>query len=203
MILLALMSLLVLLFGAPFVRVRRETGAWPVALHRVPGQGPLLAGLGAILVTGALLALIHALRGPEALGVWRAPGSLAPLGAALAATGIALAAVAERQMGTSYRFGIDDRPTELVRHGLFAVVRNPIYTGILALLGGFALITPCPWTLLLWPAAALGFARQARLEERQLLAIHGDSYRDYAARVGRFVPGTGRLRGGGVVGDPA
>jgi protein-S-isoprenylcysteine O-methyltransferase Ste14 len=35
---------------------------------------------------------------------------------------------------------------------------------------------------------------QVRLvEERHLLRAHGDSYRQYAARVGRFVPGLGRL----------
>ena len=34
------------------------------------------------------------------------------------------------------------------------------------------------------------------VEEPYLLAVHGDAYRDYAARVGRFVPGVGHsLRG--------
>ena len=35
---------------------------------------------------------------------------------------------------------------------------------------------------------------QVRLvEEPYLLRQHGDAYRNYAARVGRFVPGLGRL----------
>jgi protein-S-isoprenylcysteine O-methyltransferase Ste14 len=35
---------------------------------------------------------------------------------------------------------------------------------------------------------------QVRLvEEPYLLRTHGDAYREYAARVGRFVPGLGRL----------
>lgn len=195
LVLALLVAILAPLFAAPWLRLRRETGAWPVALHRVrvAGQLPVVAALGAVLVTEAVLVLVYAARGPAALGVWPAPAFLAPLGVVLAAGGIALAAVAERQMGASYRFGIDDRPTELVRHGLFAVVRNPIYTGIFAILGGFALIAPCPWTVLLWIAAVVGFARQTRLEERNLLAVHGESYREYAARVGRFLPGIGRL----------
>ncbi len=194
-ILAVLAAILALLFVAPLVRFRRETGSWPIALHRVrvPGQIPVVAALGAILVTEALLALVYAARGPVALGVWPTPAVLPLLGVILAAGGIAFVAVAERQMGASYRFGIDDGPTDLVRHGLFAVVRNPIYTGILAILGGLAFIAPCMWTVLLWPAAAIGFARQARLEERQLLVMHGDTYREYAARVGRFVPEIGRL----------
>jgi protein-S-isoprenylcysteine O-methyltransferase Ste14 len=36
---------------------------------------------------------------------------------------------------------------------------------------------------------------QVRLvEEPYLLRVHGDAYRRYAARTGRFVPGLGRLR---------
>jgi len=144
-------AILALLFVAPLVRLRRETGSWPVALYRVrvPGQLPGVAALGAVLVTETLLVVVYAARGPAALGVWPTPALLRLLGVVPAPGGIAFVAMAERQMGASYRFGIDDGPTELVRHGLFAVVRNPIYTGILAILGGFAFIAPCPWTVLL------------------------------------------------------
>jgi protein-S-isoprenylcysteine O-methyltransferase Ste14 len=31
------------------------------------------------------------------------------------------------------------------------------------------------------------------VEEPYLLRVHGEAYADYAARTGRFVPGTGRL----------
>ena len=32
------------------------------------------------------------------------------------------------------------------------------------------------------------------IEEPYLTAVHGDAYRDYAGRVGRFLPGVGRIR---------
>jgi protein-S-isoprenylcysteine O-methyltransferase Ste14 len=51
-----------------------------------------------------------------------------------------------------------------------------------------------------WPGLAapvlvgLGLELQVRLvEEPYLIRTHGDEYRAYAARVGRFVPGVGRL----------
>jgi len=34
---------------------------------------------------------------------------------------------------------------------------------------------------------------ETRLEEEHMLAIHGDAYRAYARRVGRFFPTIGRL----------
>ena len=34
---------------------------------------------------------------------------------------------------------------------------------------------------------------QARLEEAHLIRLHGAAYRAFAARVGRFLPGVGRL----------
>ena len=41
---------------------------------------------------------------------------------------------------------------------------------------------------------ALGLELQVRsVEEPYLLRTHGDAYRAYASRVGRFVPGIGRL----------
>jgi protein-S-isoprenylcysteine O-methyltransferase Ste14 len=95
-------------------------------------------------------------------------------------------------MGASWRIGIDRRPTALVATGLYRLVRNPIYAGVLATVAGLALVTPCPWTLCLLLDTALLVTIQARLEEVHLLAQHGDAYRAYAAQVGRFVPGIGR-----------
>ena len=34
---------------------------------------------------------------------------------------------------------------------------------------------------------------QTRLEEGHLITLHGPAYRAYAARVGRFLPGLGRI----------
>jgi protein-S-isoprenylcysteine O-methyltransferase Ste14 len=49
------------------------------------------------------------------------------------------------------------------------------------------------WHLVVWLALVLLLVVKSRWEERMLIALHPD-YRDYASRVGRFLPGLGRLR---------
>jgi protein-S-isoprenylcysteine O-methyltransferase Ste14 len=91
-------------------------------------------------------------------------------------------------------YGIDAGKTDLVTTGLVGVVRNPIYAALVVATTGVALLTPAFWTLVGALQAAFVVALQARLEEEHLTWLHGDAYRTYAARVGRFVPGVGKLR---------
>jgi protein-S-isoprenylcysteine O-methyltransferase Ste14 len=74
-------------------------------------------------------------------------------------------------------------------------VRNPIFTGMLPTSLGIALLVP---NALAVAAVVLLFAAleiQTRfVEEPYLLKVHGDIYRRYASRVGRFLPLVGRLR---------
>lgn len=98
-------------------------------------------------------------------------------------------------MGSSWRDDVDPpERTALVVHGPFAIVRNPIYTAALAWALGLALLVPNPFALagpvLLW----LGLELQVRrVEEPYTRRIHGPAYQQYAARVGRFLPGIGGL----------
>jgi protein-S-isoprenylcysteine O-methyltransferase Ste14 len=103
---------------------------------------------------------------------------------------------AQLTMASSWRIGVDERErTELVTHGLFAVVRNPIFSLMVLASAGFALACPTPLALLAPPLLALGLAVQVRVvEEPYLVRTHGEAYRSYARRVGRFVPRLGLLR---------
>ena len=88
------------------------------------------------------------------------------------------------------------RRTSLVTTGPFAVVRNPIFAAMLPASLGLALLVPNAVALAGLAALWLALEIQVRLvEEPYLLRAHGDSYRQYAGRVGRFVPGLGRLEG--------
>jgi protein-S-isoprenylcysteine O-methyltransferase Ste14 len=102
--------------------------------------------------------------------------------------GLAVVVAAQAQMGASWRIGIDDRPTGLVTRGIFAVVRNPIYSGMLLALGGVVALSPAPVGFVAWVAMAQLVAVQTRLEEQHLALAHGEEYVRYSRRVGRFWP---------------
>ncbi len=86
--------------------------------------------------------------------------------------------------------------TELVVGGIFSFSRNPMYTSLLIGLLGAVLVSPAVWTLAGWIVTAGTLAIQVRAEERHMLTLHGERYRAYAARVGRFFPRVGRPSSG-------
>jgi protein-S-isoprenylcysteine O-methyltransferase Ste14 len=125
----------------------------------------------------------------------RSPAHVA--GTVVFAIGLAGVIVSQSAMRNSWRIGTDPQErTALVTHGPFAVVRNPIYTSLAATLLGLALVVPNVVSLASVILFVVVFEAETRsIEEPHLLAVHGEGYRRYAARVGRFVPGIGRLRG--------
>jgi protein-S-isoprenylcysteine O-methyltransferase Ste14 len=117
-------------------------------------------------------------------------------GIAVAVIGIAATVYAQLEMGDSWRIGVDEQETTtLVHTGVFGRVRNPIYTAMFAFDLGIALVTPnlvaCAGFILLVATIQL---QVRRVEEPHLLRTHGDTYRAYTARVGRFIPGVGLIR---------
>ena len=124
--------------------------------------------------------------GPE---LWHAGGGVVLLG------GLVLLLRAQLALGASWRIGIDEgaRPG-LMTGGLYRFCRNPIYLAIFLMLVGYALLLPTRLSLILLLVAYLGFRLQTAAEETYLLRTYGDEYREYASRVGRFVPRLGTLR---------
>ncbi len=75
----------------------------------------------------------------------------------------------------------------LVTRGPFAIVRHPMYLGILlAGLGGVLLYRT--WTLVFFAANFLGLLVRARREERALAAEFGLAWRDYCRHVPFILP---------------
>lgn len=191
----AYLLLLWLAFGVRAIRQERRTGDHGFrGTTEAPGSpgwwGVLLLAVAIVCgLTGLSLAVAGVVR------LEQVPGPVQLLGAVVVALGAGLVLRAQSVMGESWRVGVDPQErTELVTHGPFAQVRNPIFTGMVVAAAGFALLVPS-WLLVLSCAAlALGIHLQVRhVEEPYLLDAQGEPYRRYAASTGRFVPGLGRL----------
>lgn len=117
------------------------------------------------------------------------------LGLVAFSTGIAATLAAQTAMGDSWRIGVDEHErTELVTDGPFAYVRNPIFAAMIPAGVGIVLLVPNIVSILAAGLLIAALQIQTRLvEEPYLLATHGERYAAYAQRVGRFLPGLGRL----------
>lgn len=98
-------------------------------------------------------------------------------------------------MGTSWRIGVNDaKTTDLVTTGIFAHVRNPIFTAMTGTAVGLTLLAPNPVAITGLSALIAAIQLQVRVvEEPYLLRIHPRPYAKYAARAERFLPGVGRM----------
>lgn len=110
--------------------------------------------------------------------------------------GLVLSVTAQRQMGDDWRLGVDDSDrTSLLTSGLFGIVRNPIYTGILVATTGVTFLAPNVGTFVGLFLLLVNFELEIRvIEEPYLRRTHGNAYESYAGKVGRFVPGLGTLK---------
>jgi protein-S-isoprenylcysteine O-methyltransferase Ste14 len=155
-------------------------------------SGVLFIGGMAMAVVSLQLVLQDDLDPIDALDV----DALHVVGIVLAACGGLAVFGAQLGMGASWRIGVsDDQGTDLVTGGWFRLCRNPIYTAMIVGWTGFALMVPTWLGFGAVLVIALGLELQVRaVEEPYLLRTHGDEYRQYASRVGRFAPGVGQLR---------
>jgi len=145
-------------------------------------------GLHVFLANVALLLELAPIRG---LGRF-SPVSyrLMAAGLAVEAMGLILSIWARRHLGQNWSGEISIKVDhELIRSGPYRLLRHPIYTGLLAMYAGTALVTG-EWLAAIGLAmAAFAYWRKIRLEEANLNAAFGDDYDAYRRETWALVPG--------------
>ena len=185
---------LVVLFGVRSWVQHRRTGS--AGFHGISGTPADAGWWGGVLF---VVAMVAGLAGPllAVLGVTLAdpPVAVQLAGLVLALAGFAATLAGQTGMGASWRIGVDPgERTDLVTGGVFAHVRNPIFTAMVLAQAGIVLMVPTWVSVAALGALVVAVELQARcVEEPYLHQVHGAAYAAYAGRAGRFLPGVGRL----------
>ena len=147
-----------------------------------------------IALVGVQLALIAAiLLLPWTDPLWHRDAVVYAFAVASALGGLVVAVLGVRGLGRSLTASpVPLDSSELVTGGLYGLVRHPIYSGLMFGALGVALAGATWEHLGVWVALVVLLMSKARWEERMLVERYAD-YADYALRVGRFIPGIGRI----------
>lgn len=131
---------------------------------------------------------------PVALVIVMLPGSksaslfLVGAGVAITLVGELIRLWAVHHIGAISRTR-SERLGPLVATGPFALVRNPLYVGNILLWVGFAIAARMLWLApIILVLLALEYHAIVRWEEALLESRLGEAYREYAARVPRWIP---------------
>jgi protein-S-isoprenylcysteine O-methyltransferase Ste14 len=104
--------------------------------------------------------------------------------------GLFLAIWARRHLGRNWSGAISIKVEhELVRSGPYRVLRHPIYTGLLGMYAGMAIVTGEWLALIGLFLAVLAYWRKIRLEEAALNVAFGPDYATYCRETWALVPG--------------
>jgi protein-S-isoprenylcysteine O-methyltransferase Ste14 len=185
-----------LVVAVPSALHYRRTGQPPIRRPVRPGGPPRWVGVcTAVGIALAVAAPVAELAGlPPFTPLDNSPTRW--IGVALVVGGVIATLAAQAAMGSSWRGDVDpDDRTALITSGPFRLVRNPILASGTVVQVGLALVVPNVVSVAMLISFFAAIEIQVRLvEEPYLLRVHGDAYRAYAARTGRFLPGVGKLR---------
>lgn len=135
-----------------------------------------------VLIAGVFLA-------PTSPG-WDVPAGMW-IGRSLQVAGVVVMGLAALRLGGGLSaLPVPNAAAKLRNDGVYAFVRHPMYTGLLALCAGEVVLSGSLLSLFVWLGLCWWLTQKTRWEELQLAARFPD-YPDYVAAHGRFLP---RLR---------
>ncbi|MBT9330543.1 methyltransferase family protein [Paracidobacterium acidisoli] len=119
------------------------------------------------------------------------PSGLWPfwIGAAVAVAGLLFAVWARQHLGRNWSHAVTIKQDhELITSGPYALVRHPIYTGILAGFLGTVIALSQVRGVIALALVFLGFWAKFRMEEEWMRSRFGEAYAAYARQTAALVP---------------
>lgn len=144
-------------------------------------------------IVGAFLMIMGARTGPR---LWPLTGELAWILVAVVAAGLAFTWWARLHLGRYWAESVSRKAEHrLIDTGPYALVRHPIYTGLIVALGGTAALAATPLVIAGFALMLAAFYLRAREEEAFLTQELGAAvYQAYRTRTGMLLPLLGRAR---------
>jgi len=137
----------------------------------VTNPNPKFALFFVLQIGGSFCALV-------AMVFWPIPWNWAHwVGLAIATPAVALLSLARSQLGRS--FSVTPQARQLVTHGIYSKIRNPIYLFGELLILGFLLVMQKPYLFLIFVIVIPMQIIRARKEAQVLEEKFGDEYRHY------------------------
>jgi len=152
-------------------------------------ESPRSRQLHQLLMYGAIVLAFLRLPGLNRRWLPAAP-AVVVAGLALHAVSVLLAVWARRHLGRNWSGAITAKEQhQLVRTGPYRWLRHPIYTAMLGMLAGTAVVSGEMHALIAMAILIIAYWRKIRLEERQLLKIFGTEYETYRRESWAVIPG--------------
>lgn len=155
----------------------------------VSSESKASRGVHVVLTNLALLLIIVPINGlkqrflPDALIVKL-------IGLALECAGLSLAIWARRVLGRNWSGEITIKQDhELIRTGPYRTVRHPIYSALLAMYAGTAVVSGQVHALIGFLIGIIAYLRKTRMEETNLKKAFGPRYDEYRDETSAIVPG--------------
>jgi protein-S-isoprenylcysteine O-methyltransferase Ste14 len=121
--------------------------------------------------------------------LWAPSTPVSVLSVALVIAGLAFTVWARLTLGANWSGAVTFKQDhELVERGPYALVRHPIYTGLLAMMLGTALIYAEAFGLVLFGAGVVVLFLKSRTEEQLMTSHFPDEYPSYRRRVKALIP---------------
>jgi protein-S-isoprenylcysteine O-methyltransferase Ste14 len=142
-------------------------------------------------IAGVVFLFVGGHRLDSGLKLWEIPPAASWRLVGLTVAGFAFCWWARIHLGRMWSSSVTRKADHhIVDTGPYALVRHPIYTGVIVAAAAMAVLKATPVAFAGWAVVILGFWFKARLEERFLRNELGpEAYDTYAKRTGMLFPG--------------
>lgn len=141
-----------------------------------------------LLSTGGLLALLFYNGSIHALKFFVSEGPVRYLSLAFTVFGVMTIQSSFRQFSLRGFVGVSDEKKELKTDGILQYVRHPIQAGLILVVIGFFFFLPNMPTLISCLCILVYIPIGLYFEEKKLIKMYGDVYRDYRKKVPAIFP---------------